>query len=417
MEFCDVGASIEGSIHEMCAEVERKGILYGNAVVGTCLVEMYVQWGMLEKAHEVFDKLPKRNVVVWTALIGGYVQCDCCAEAITCFEQMLREGVDPDAAALACVLKGCASIGAIAKGSEVHDYIDRKGNWKSNLIIGTSLVDMYAKCGALTKATSVFYELCVHDVVSWNALIGGYAVHDCWEEEALCSLQRMKLEGVSPNAITYSCGVKACGAVGTIKKGAEIHCEIEQRALVQTNQFVGNAVIDMYMKCGMLAKALRVFNNLPMRNIVSWNTLITGYAQMGDLENASSMINRMNEQSIEPDQVTFASLLNACSHAGLVDHGKSYFVMMSRDYGIIPRVEQHTAIVDLLGRAGQLEMAIEMIHKVSSHPDIVMWLAILSACQKWGSMELGKKVFAEAAGSGENDAATLCNMFAGLNVD
>jgi pentatricopeptide repeat protein len=180
---------------------------------------------------------------------------------------------------------------------------------------------------------------------------------------------------------------------------------------------VGNALIDMYMKCGMLAKALSVFNNLPMRNIVSWNTLITGYAQMGDLENASSMINRMKEQSIELDQVTFVSLLNACSHAGLVDHGKSCFVMMTRDYGIVPHVEQHTAIVDLLGRAGQLEMAIEMIHKAASHPDIAMWLAVLSACQKWGSMELGKKVFDEAVGSAENDAATLCNMFAGFNVD
>ena len=157
------------------------------------------------------------------------------------------------------------------------------------------------------------------------------------------------------------------------------HADIARNGLWGKNIFIGSALVDMYAKCGELAKAQEVFDMLPERNVITWGALITAYSQLGRAENTLSIFNEMIKQGNKPDRVVFLSILNACSHAGMIDNGQTYFEAMSVQCGIPSTMEHHTTIIDLLGRAGQLQWALEMMMKTPFHPTNVMWLALLVA--------------------------------------
>jgi pentatricopeptide repeat protein len=175
--------------------------------------------------------------------------------------------------------------------------------------------------------------------------------------------------------------------------------------------FVGSAVVDMYAKCGLLVEALEVFESLAARNAIAWNALISGFAQLGKAKEAFDLFQCMEFEGVEPDQATFASILKACSHAGDVVKGHTYFEAMNKSYGITPGLNHHTCMVDLLGRAGQLGEAGEVMNNAPFHPDSVMALALLSACRKWGEIDLAMNVFEHAVGSDEKLASAYVCMY------
>ena len=260
-----------------------RGFLKKDNMLGNSLVDMYVKCGMVDKALEVLEELPNRDVVTWSSLIGGYAQCGQCCVAINCFERMLSEGLSPNVVTFVCILKACTSIGAIDKGEEIHNFIASKGWVDRDIILGTALVDMYAKCGMLVKAQKVLEELSVRDVVCWSALITGYAQQG-QGYMALNCFDWMQREGLSPNEVTLSCFLKACGSMGAIEKGEQIHAEIANNGLLEKNIVLATALVDMYAKCGALSKARKVHNELPVRTVASWNALIAGYAQEGQIK-------------------------------------------------------------------------------------------------------------------------------------
>lgn len=369
-----------------------KGLLKNNTLLSNAVMDMYAKCGALAKARKVFDELSPKTVVSWTTLIAGYCQHGHGEKALHCFKQMQGEGFSPDAVTLRCILKVCGSIGAGDKGKEIHAEIVREGFAGKDCALGSALVDMYAKCGALKAAREVFDDLPVQNIVAWTALIAGYAQHG-YGNEAFNLFKRLQSEGLSPNAVTLLCILKACCCIGTAEKGEYIHAEVVREGLMENDDMFGNALVDMYAKCGVLGRAQQVFDELPERNVISWTALMAGYAQDGKCLSVFSSFNKMLGEDIEPTLVTFLVLLNSCSYLGLVNEGQMYFEKMSSKYGITPRLEHHTCMVDLFGRAGHLDKALSVIRKMPCCDYLSVWFAFLAACQKWGNVKLGRLAF------------------------
>ncbi|KAI5080121.1 hypothetical protein GOP47_0005600 [Adiantum capillus-veneris] len=415
---------------KMHDEIASQGLLKKDVVLGNALVDMYARCGVFLKAQKVFDELPVRNVVSWTALLAGYVQHGQGKEALGCFQRMRSEGLSPNAITYTCILKACGIMQNGVMGKQIHDEIVSLGLLKNDIVLSGALVDMYSKCGVFTKALKILDELSVRDVVSWNTLIGGYAQHG-QGQEALGCFQRMQRDGLTPDAITYACTLKACGLMQDIDMGEKIHDEIVNQRLLEKNVVLGSALVDMFAKCGVLLKAQKVFDDLPIRDAVSWDALIAGYAQHGQGQEALGCLQRMQsegfvpsvvswtaliggyaqqgrtkealhcfhwmqQEGISPDAITFVNVLNACSRSGLVDEGQTYFDDMREKYGIAPNPEHYTCMVDLFGRARLFDKALRVIMRMPSSGHLSVWYALLGACRKWGNVSLGRFAFDHA---------------------
>ncbi|KAH7279949.1 hypothetical protein KP509_37G044800 [Ceratopteris richardii] len=451
-------------------EIVEKGLHGKDLVLSNCLVDMYAKCGALSAAQEVLEELPERDVVSWSSLISGYAGVGHGEKALHLFEQMQHEGILPTSVTYLSVLKACASIGALDKGKEIHDEIARRGLLVNDVALGSAVVDMYAKCGALPKAQQVLDELPARNIVSWTALIGGYA-HQGQGEQALRCFEQMQCEGHSPTAVTlvcvltacgtiaavdqgmyvkcgavakaqqvleglpvqdvvswnalitgwmqlgeaeqafkcldhmqrkgftptsvtFLCLLKACGNIGAVDKGEQVHDEIIRQGLLEDDAFLAMAVVEMYAKCGALLKARQVVDELSIEHVVSWNALIAGYAQKGQGEEALDCFASMQAKGILPDAETFVYILKACGTVGLIENAQEYFVTMKSKFGIKPDLEHYSYLLDVFGRAGHLDKAVKVIQKIPFSDNLsAVWSALLDACHKWGDVNVGKWAF------------------------
>ena len=291
-------------------------------------------------------------------------------------------------------LKACANEKDLYKGTILHADILYRGLLQRSPYLAATLITMYCKCGMLMKAHRVLKELPVQNIVSWNALISGY-VQDGQSDNAMSCFEQMVNEGLSPDPVTFICILKACGRMRAIDKGKQIHNEIIKRGLLETNLMLGNGLVDMYVKCGMLVKAQEALEDLPTRDVVSWNSLIAGFAQHGHSHEALNCFEWMQCEGVCPDEVTCLCILTACSHSGHVDEGEAIFANMTKKYGIIPNLEHHTCMMVSYGCAGQLKRAMASFNMMSSFDFSTLHL-LLGVCRKWGNVELGTLAFNEA---------------------
>jgi pentatricopeptide repeat protein len=360
-----------------------------NVFVCSGLVDMYAKCGSMEDAWRVFTKMPSHDVVSWTAMIFGCVKCRQGWKALELFQRMQQEGVEPGPATFVGVLNACASVLALEQGRNTHEQIIQSG-FESNVFVGSSLVDMYAKCGSMEDAWRVFTKMPLRDVVTWTAIIFGYV--KCGQAcKALQLFQQMQREDVEPGPGTFVGVLNACASIMAFEEGRCIHKQIIECSC-ETNVFVGNSLIDMYAKCGSMREAWRVFDMMPLRDVVSWNALLSGFAMHGHGKEALGHFEQMCEAGVEIDGVTFVCLLSACSHAGLVCEGLCYFDSISLVYGIPAAVEHYTCMVDLLGRAGHLQAAEDMIKTMSCEPSAAVWRALLGTCRTHGDVEMGEHI-------------------------
>lgn len=388
LKLCgEIGALEHGRlIHD---QVIRIG-LHSDVVIGNNLLNMYARSGTLEEAHRVFEDLQNRDLVSWGTLLRGYVRHGHGANALKLFERMQEEGTRPNKDAFLCVLNACASIGAISQGKSIHDQII---NSKLDLDVdlGSTLVDMYAKCGDLKEACEVFNNLPFRSVVSWNAMIAGYAN----EDNGLLALelfQRMQHEGFEPNHITFLCTLKACGNIGALGQVMYLH-DLILRSLLESDLSVANALVDSYCKCGALEEARHVLDRMTVREVVSWGGMMAGYAQYADCRSVEECLEKMKQQGLKPDALIYTSALAACSHAGNIQEGKRYFRSMKEDHGIKPGIEHFNCMVGLLGHTGHMNEAKELLEAMPMQPDTTGWLTLLRACRTYGNMALGRECF------------------------
>eukprot|EP00250_Pteridium_aquilinum_P019581 c24490_g13_i2 orf=421-1401(+) len=282
--------------------------------LGHCLLSLLSNVGSVCNAHKVFDKL-SRSEFSWTSLIHGYIKRGEPRYALALFQQMRKDSLDPNGYTFVALLKACAQLKDVEQGRELHAEAARKGLVGTDPYIGSVLVDLYSKVGALEKAQEVFKMLPKQDLVTWTALIGGFADHGRGMQ-ALDLFKQMRSEGVSPNAVTFSCVLKACGSIGAANMGRELHNDILHRGLLKTSRLVGNTLVDMYAKCGMLVKAQEVFDELPVRDVVAWTSLIAGYTEHEWGEDALKCYDKMKEKGVSPNAFTFSCSLKACGNIG-----------------------------------------------------------------------------------------------------
>ncbi|OMO51523.1 hypothetical protein CCACVL1_29746 [Corchorus capsularis] len=428
-------ASLTASLHgrQLHAFALRSGS-FEDVFVSNALVDMYAKCAMMDEANKVFERMKVKDVVswntmvtgysqigrfeeslglikkmkeenieldvvTWSAMISGYAQRGHGYEALDVFRQMQISGSKPNVVTLVSLLSACASIEALVQGKETHCYAIKcvlNYDWNDpgeDLMVINGLIDMYAKCKSTDVARSMFDSLAPsnRNVVTWTVMIGGYAQHG-EANDALKLLSEMfqKHKSVKPNTYTICCALMACAHLAAVRFGRQVHAYILRNRYESVLLFMENCLIDMYSKSGDIHAARVVFDNMQQRNSVSWTSLLTGYGMHGHGEEAIKVFDEMRTAGLVPDGITFLVVLYACSHSGMVDQGIRFFNTMHSDFGVIPGLEHYACMVDLLGRAGRLSEALEIIESMPMEPTAIIWIALLSGCRIHGNVELGE---------------------------
>ncbi|KAK2381466.1 pentatricopeptide repeat-containing protein [Trifolium repens] len=361
-----------------------------DCFVGNALISAFGYCGFMKSACRVFDESPEKDIVAWTSLINGYVRNELSGEALKCFVEMRLNGALIDGVTVASVLRAAAMVGDVCFGKCIHGVYVETGRVILDGSVYCALVDMYFKCGHCEDACKVFGEMPYRDVVSWTVLVAGF-VHCNKYQDALCAFQSMLLDNVKPNEFTLTSVLSACAHAGALDQGRLVHRYIECNE-VNLNAVLGTALVDMYAKCGCIDGALRVFENLQVKNVHTWTAMINGLAVHGDALGALHGFSRMLESGLRPNAVTFLGVLGACSHGGFVDEGKRLFEMMRHTYHLNPNVEHYGCMVDLLGRAGHLEDAKQIIDNMPMKSSPGILAALLGACVSHRDFVMGKHI-------------------------
>ncbi|XP_041002653.1 pentatricopeptide repeat-containing protein At4g25270, chloroplastic [Juglans microcarpa x Juglans regia] len=359
-------------------------LLRRNAGLSSKLLRLYASCGRIEKAHQVFDQMVDRDASAfpWNSLISGYAELGLYEDAMALYFQMDEEGVEPDPFTFPRVLKACGGLGSICIGEEVHLRVVRSGFANDGFVLN-ALVDMYAKCGDIVKARKVFNKIASRDLVSWNAMLTGYIRHGLLVE-ALEIFCQMLQEGHEPDSVAIS---TILANLSSLKLTLQIHGWILRQGF-EWDLSVANSLIAVYSNHGKLDRAQWLFNHMPERDVVSWNSIISAHSR--DLE-VLTYFEQMENSGTLPDSITFVSLLSACAHLGLVKDGERLYSMMKGKYAINPIMEHYACMVNLYGRAGLLMEAYAVIEeKMEFEAGPTAWGALLYACFLHGNVDIGE---------------------------
>ncbi|KAK8970623.1 Pentatricopeptide repeat-containing protein [Platanthera guangdongensis] len=420
--------------------------------------------GSMTYARQLFDRVPHPDHFMWNTIIRGAAHTSNPADALYLCIRMERAGTTIHHLALPFLLRACSTLSSVVAGSQFHSKITKLGlhhdafvrnalihlhatcgdpnaastlfmepgaqadvvAWSSmvagfagrgwlndarrlfdempnrDLIAWNVMITGYCKQGQMESARELFDQLPHRDTVSWNAMISGY-IRSRAPEWAMDLFDEMRVARQQPDQVTVLGLISACTDSGAIEFGRRIHASVAAAAATGASQSVllGNALIDMYAKCGSIEGSVRVFREMRERDVATWNSVIGGLALHGHSEAAVSLFEEMrNSAAVRPDEVTFVSVLVACSHGGMVEQGRAYFLLMKDEYDEIePNVKHYGSMVDMLGRAGRLTEAFELAEEMKMtrrlEPNAVVWRALLGACRTHGEVELGERANAE----------------------
>lgn len=402
---CMIRASCE-SCH-----VDGLRLFHGGAIVSglgwdpicnSALVTAYSKLGHVEEAGQVFSAASEPDLVMWNSMILGYSCYGMWERALKMFAEMRALGKQPDGFSLVGLISGLAGSGSIHIGEGMH-AISLKTSFESNPHVGSALVNMYARYQCLESAEKVFGGVLDLDLVTWSALITGYS--QCGEYENAISFFRKKVNVECRNVdpILIASILAAAAQSANARTGMEIHGSVIRCGL-ESNVMVSSALIDMYAKCGLLVLARHIFENMPEKNVVSYNSIIQALGLHGLASESIKMFYQMLDAGIKPDSCTFSALLCGCCHGGLVNDGRDIFIRMEEEFHVHPEVEHYVHMVKLLGMAGEFEEAYRLIDSLSEPVDPGIWGALLSCCEVHGNSEMAeisaRKLFELAAGKG-----------------
>lgn len=345
-----------------------------NYVISSALIDMYGRNNVLDDARRSFDELPEPDAICWTSVISALTRNDFFNEALRFFYTMQRDyRFSPDGFTFGTVLTACGNLGRLKQGKEVHAKVITSG-FCGNVVVESSLVDMYGKCGSLDESQRMFDKMPAKNSVSWSALLGGYCQNGDFKSVIQIFREMEKLD-----LYCFGTILRACAGLAAVTQGKEVHCQYVRRGGWR-DVIVESALVDLYAKCGCIDYAQTIFYQMPVRNLITWNSMIRGLAQNGRGEEALGIFNQMVKEGIKPDYISFIGILFACSHRGLVNEGREYFTSMTKDYGIKAGIEHYSCMVDLLGRAGHLEEAENLVETAEFRDDSSLWISLLGAC-------------------------------------
>ncbi|KAL9352847.1 hypothetical protein Peur_055527 [Populus x canadensis] len=379
--------------------------------VGCSAFDMYSKTGLKSEAQLLFDEMPPRNVAVWNAYISNAVLDGRSGKAIDKFIEFRRVGGEPDLITFCAFLNACADARCLDLGRQLHGLMIRSG-FEGDVSVANGIIDFYGKCKEVELAEMVFNGMGRRNSVSWCTMVAACEQND--EKEKACVVFLMgRKEGIELTDYMVSSVISAYAGISGLEFGRSVHA-LAVKACVEGDIFVGSALVDMYGKCGSIEDCEQVFHEMPERNLVSWNAMISGYAHQGDVDMAMTLFEEMQSEAV-PNYVTLICVLSACSRGGAVKLGNEIFESMRDRYRIEPGAEHYACIADMLGRAGMVERAYEFVQQMPIRPTISVWGALLNACRVYKEPELGKiaadKLFKlDPKDSGNH--VLLSNMFA-----
>lgn len=375
--------------------------------VPNSLIDSYSKCGAgVEDVRKLFDEMPERDVVSWNSLIAGFVKAGELGEAQRAFDEMPER----DVVSWNTVLDGCAKAGEMNTAFKLFERMPER-----NIVSWSTLIWGYSKCSDMEMARMLFDRMPVKSLVPWTIMISGYAEKGLGKQ-ASTLYDEMEKAGLKPDDATVISILAACAESGLLGLGKRIHVYINGTQLKHRTQ-ICNALVDMYAKCGSLDKAMKVFDEMTTKDVVSWNSMVQGLAMHGYGESALKLFGRMKREGVTPDGITFVGVLSACTHVGLVDEGHRYFSAMQSDYELAPQVEHFGCMVDLLGRAGHLKEAFELIKSMPMEPNAIIWGTLLGACRVHNEVGLAEEVvnrLIELEPSNAGNYAVLSNIYAAV---
>ncbi|KAF9612066.1 hypothetical protein IFM89_037985 [Coptis chinensis] len=386
-----VDSSLGIQIHGL---VVRTGFDY-DVVTGSALVDMYAKCKNLRASHKVFREMPERNWVSWSSVIAGCVQNFRFVESLEFFKEMQREGIGVSQSAYASIFRSCASLCSLDLGSQLHGHA-LKNNFLSDVIVGTAILDMYAKCDSLRDARNFFELMPHHNLQSWNAIIVGCARSNqgC---EALQLFRRMQRSGLGVDEITLSGVFSACAMVQGYLEGLQIH-GLAIKSNFESNICVANALLDMYGKCGVIPEACKVFYAMDRRDAVTWNAIIAAYEQNGCQEETLFFFSWMLGSGLEPDEFTYGSILKACAGLRHLDYGLEVHDRVIKS-GLGFDIFVGSALIDMYSKCGMMEEA-KKLHDRVEKQTMVSWNAIISGFSLQKQSEEAQDFFCEMLDTG-----------------
>ncbi|XP_058074214.1 pentatricopeptide repeat-containing protein At2g27610-like [Magnolia sinica] len=360
--------------------------------IASRLITMYSKWDHIEEARQVFDEMPERDVVSWNSMISGYGQNGLSREAISLFSLMLANDFNWKSLVnnftVASVLKACSGWGCIKIGKSVHSYAI-KLNFHSDVIVAGSTIDMYSKCGSLDWAGRVFDRMGKRDLIAWNAMISGYA-QSSYAEEAIELFFRLQYAGLLPNQTTFTSILKGLAEVADVALGRSFHAKILKGGC-PADVFVGTALLDMYSKCLDMEDAERAFEEMKIKNLVSFNVLITGYSLIERYEEALKSYIELRRGNMEPDEFTLSGLLSSCTVLGALSEGTEVHSHTIK-FGLDSNVYVANSLVSLYSKCGYMDSALKAFESVAM-PNVVSWAGIISAFVHNGEGENSLRYF------------------------
>ncbi|XP_022967214.1 pentatricopeptide repeat-containing protein At1g31920 [Cucurbita maxima] len=381
-----------------------------SSLLSTCA---FSDWSSMDYACSIFQELDEPTTFHFNTMIRGYVNNMNFESALNLYADMFQREVEPDNFTYPIVLKACARLAAIEEGMQIHGHVFKLG-LEDDLFVQNSLINMYGKCGDIELSCAVFRRMEEKSVASWSAIIAAHASVGLWRE-CLMLFEDMSREGCwrAEESILVSV-VSACTHLGALHLGRCAHGAL-LRNITELNVAVRTSLMDMYVKCGSLQKGLCLFQNMTKRNQLSYSVIISGLGLHGHGRQALRIFSEMVEEGLEPDDVIYVGVLSACSHSGLVEEGLDIFNRMKNEYGIKPTMQHYGCVVDLMGRAGLLEEAFELVKSMTIKANDIIWRSILSACKIHDNLKLGE-VAAEnlfrSSSHNPSDYLVLSNMYA-----
>ncbi|XP_047322369.1 pentatricopeptide repeat-containing protein At4g35130, chloroplastic [Impatiens glandulifera] len=362
---------------EIHCRVIRKG-LESDLKVQTSLVDMYLKCGCINYAKKSFERVPHKNIVIWNAMIGGLALNRLPFESFTIFNKMqLENRFNLDQITTINLLLACGQLETLLPTKSIHGLSIRK-NFLPHLVLETSLVDVYGRCRKLDLAKSVFSSMNENNLVSWNSMIAACVNCGYYNEAINIFLGLLSNGSFNPDGVTVATILPAYAEIALPREGKQIHAYVSKLDPHQKNIIISNSLIYMYGKYGDLHNARRIFDEMPTRDVISWNTMIMVYAIHGVGEYSVALFSKMQEEGNKPNASTFVSILSSCSIAGMVDRGWKYFDLMRNEFGIDPGVEHYGCMIDLLGRCRNLEKAMEIIiNEMPMNPTAKIWGSLL----------------------------------------
>jgi pentatricopeptide repeat protein len=373
-----------GIVRQLHSCVSMHGFLSDGNVM-TALMDAYSKCGELDDALSIFLLMPgSQNIVLWTAMINGCVQNGDIPLAAALFSKMRENGVAPNEFAYSVMLT--ASVDSLPP--QIHAQVV-KTNYQCSPIVGTALLASYSKLCSTEEALSIFNMIKEKDVVAWSAMITCYAQAGD-PDGATNVFVNMAMQGLKPNEFTISSAIDACACPSAgIDLGRQFHA-ISIKYRYEDAICVSSALVSMYARKGSIESAQSVFSRQTDRDLVSWNSMISGYAQHGYSKKALDTFRQMEAEGIEMDGITFLAVIIGCAHAGLVEEGQRYFDSMVRDYKISPTMKHYACMVDLYSCAGKLDETMSLIGSMPFPPGPMVWLTLLGACRVHKNVDLGK---------------------------